>query len=221
MKQRLLIALLTVIGFAAGFGARMLTEGCHKACPPPPPVGTEFARTNAVAAGQAAKPDAPPVGISEKDREKFYADIEKVRPQIDSYRKRVDQIYEDFDREFATLLTAEQRVIFDEQHRKLAENRAKRAASEAAQTGPLTDQQIEQLKREPLWSILHAIAVNWRFARITNDYKLTPEQQSKVRPLLETRRQRFLALIDETPPPTISYAELAGRAQKLLTQPKK
>lgn len=219
MKQRLLIALLTVIGFAAGFGARMLTEsGCK--VPPPPAPGTEFVRTNATPAPTDTTGEKKPV-FTEKDREKFVAEIEKVRPQIEAYHKRLDEIYEEFDRDFSTLLTPEQKAIFEAQQKRNAENRAKRAAKEAAETGPLTDTQIEQLRRQPLWNALWAIAVTWRLDRITHDYKLTPDQVAKVHELLERRRQHFLELVDSTPPPSITYSELASRTQKLLTEPKK
>lgn len=219
MKQRLLIALLTAFGFAAGFGARMLTEsGCK--VPPPPAPGTEFARAQTTTAAADTNAEKKPV-FTEKDREKFVAEIEKVRPQIDEYHQRLGDIYGTFDREFAELLRPEQKAIFDAQQKKNAEHRARRAAQEAADTGPLTDTQIEQLRRQPLWNALWIIAVKWRLERISHDYHLDAAQEAKVRDLLAQRRQRFLELVDATEPPSITYSELASRTQKLLSEPKK
>lgn len=220
MNQRVLIALLTALGFAAGFGARVLTEA-EKVVPPPAIPGAEFVRNSTVpAAPTESKADKHP-GISEKDRAKLLADIEKVRPQIDAYHKRMDEIAADFDRDFVSVLTAEQRSVFDAQQKRSAENRAKRAAREAAETGPLSDQQIEQFKRQPLWNALWAISVNGRLEHLVRDYKLTPEQRTHVRSLLLARREKFLALVDSTPAPSITYSELASRAQKLVAEPSK
>ncbi len=219
MKQRLLIALLTAFGFAAGFGARRLTEtGCK--VPPPPAPGSEFVRTGAAPTTTDADKKAAS-GLSDKDRAKFATEIEKVRPQIDAYHKRMDEIGADFDRDFVALLTPEQRQLWDAQQKKYAENRAKREAREAAETGPLTDQQVEQLRRQPLWNALWAIAVTWRLERYTHDYNLTDAQQAKTRELLQGRREKVLALIDSTQPPSITYSELASRAHKLVANPAK
>lgn len=221
MNQRVLIALLTALGFAAGFGARILTE-TEPVVPPPAVPGSEFVRSqNAATAATEGKTEKHPSGVTDKDRAKFLADIQKVRPQIDAYRKRMDEIAADFDRDFVALLTAEQKPIFDSQQKKYAESRAKHEAKEAAETGPLSDQQIEQLRRQPLWNALWAIAVTWKLERYTHDYKLADDQQAKVRELLRARREKFLALVDSTPPPSITYSELASRAQKLVTEPAK
>ena len=122
MNQRVLIALLTALGFAAGFGARILTEN-EPVVPPPPAVpGTEFVRNQAPPTPTEVKPEKP----SGLDRAKFRADIEKVRPQIDAYHKRMEEIAAEFDRDFVALLTPEQGKIFAAQQKKSAETRAKR-----------------------------------------------------------------------------------------------
>jgi len=215
MKQRLLIALFTIFGFAAGFGARFVTERDPQV-PPCPAPGTEFARPGIAKA--AAKPAA---GISQHDREKFLADIEKMRPQIEAFHDQVGHIFWEFDRGFSAILDPDRRAKFEAHLKKNADKRAERQAKEAAESGPLTDQQIEQLRREPLWNALWLIAVQWRFERITREYDLTPEQQVKTRALLEQRRHEFIALVDSSEPPSLTYSELASRAQKLLAQPNK
>jgi len=214
MNQRVLIALFTFVGFAVGFGARVLTER-RAVCPPAP--GSEFARPQS----QSGATNTTASGITQSDREKFLADIEKTRPKIEAYHKRVGEIYWGFDHDFLNILNPEQRAAWEAHLKEGADSRAARRAKEAAQNGPLTDQQIEQLRREPLWNALGLIAVQWRIERLTADYHLTPEQQAKTRELLETRRQQFLQLLDSSEPPSLSYSELASRAQKILAKPKK
>jgi hypothetical protein len=221
MKQRLIIALLTVLVFGAGFAARTLTETAPGVPPPPAMPGSEFVRAPTPTANGETPAEKRTPGISEKERARLFADIEKVRPQIEAYHKRLDEISAEFDRDFATLLNPDQRAKFDAQQKKNADNRAKREAKEAADTGPLSDQQIEQLRRQPLWNALYSVAVAWRLDRLTHDFKLDADQQAKVRDLLHARREKFLALIDSSPPPSITYSELARRAERLATEPAK
>jgi hypothetical protein len=158
--------------------------------------------------------------LTEAERERFAAEIEKTRPKIETYRKRVGEIYWGFDHDFGELLDPQQRAKWDAHLKKGADSRAERQARETSQPGPLTDQQIEQLRREPLWNALGLIAVQWRMQKLTEEYHLTPDQQAKTLELLESRRQQFLQLLDSSEPPSLSYSELASRAQKILAKPK-
>lgn len=217
MIQRLVIALLAVIAFAAGYGVRTWTERT-RALPSPPAPGIEFARAPATAPGGAAKSAPPRPGSP--DRAKLIADIEKVRPQIVAYQKRIDEIATEFDRDLLKILTPSQRVLFEARQKRSAEWRANRDA-ETSGAGPLTDQQIEQLRQQPLWNALYSVAINWRLERMVHDYKLEPAQQPEVLRLLQARREKFLALVDTTPPPSITLSNLASRTQQLRVEPKK
>lgn len=218
MRQRLVIALLVVIAFGAGFGARMWTERVP-VLPAPPAPGIEFARHPAPV-GAGAKPEPRGTAPVSPDRTKLIADIEKVRPQIAAYHKRLDEIAAEFDRDFLSILTPEQRKIFDARQKQSAEWRATREA-ETTREDVLTDQQIEQLRRQPLWNALYSVAISWRFDRLVNDYKLDTTQREQVRKLLEVRREKFIALVDASPPPSISLSYLASRTQQLRAGPKK
>lgn len=216
MNQRLLIALLTAIGFAAGFGARMLTES-GPSVPPPPAPGSEFVRSG------TAAPDAKDARRSptytEKDRAKLVAQIEKIRPQIDGYRKRIDQIAAEFDHDLQPILTPEQRAKFVELQKKSADKAAK-GEKQVAEAATLSDEQIFQLQQKPLWHALWNVAINWRLEHLDHDFKLTPEQQTQVLELLKKRREKFLALVDSSPPPSITLSQLAPQAEKLATATK-
>ena len=213
MKQRLLIALFTVLVFGAGFAARIWTED-DQALPPPPPAGGEFVRAPAGDAKAKAEPRRGP------DRAKMILDIEKLRPQIDAYRGRLEAIEADFQRDFILVLSPAQRATYDTAKKKGAEDRAKRDAKAAADTGPLTDDQIERLRQRPLWNALYSVAISWPFDRLKEIYKLDQTQQAKVRELLRVRREKFIELVDSTPPPSITLSELARQTQKLATPAK-
>jgi hypothetical protein len=214
VKQRLLIAIFTVLVFAAGFGARVWTED-DRALPPPPAPGAEFVRAPAPPAGDAkAEPRRGP------DRTKIIADIERFRPQIDAYRNRFESIDAEFQRDFVLVLNAEQRAHYDAVKKNRADDRAKKDAKAAADTSLLTDDQIERLRQRPLGNALYSVAITWPLDHLTQEYKLDEAQQAKVRELLRIRREKFLALVDSTPVPSITLSELARQTQK-LAQPAK
>jgi hypothetical protein len=213
MNQRLAVPLVALVAFGAGFGARVWTEN-DPVLPPPPAPGSEFVRGHPASSGSEAKADAKP-NSPRVDRAKLIADIEKVRPQIDAYRKRLEEIDGEFDRGFVALLNPEQRGKYDAQKKKDAERRAKSEAKAAADQSPLSDEQITMLQQRPLWNALFKVAVSWRLDRAVRDYKLDTAQQAQVRALLETRRDKFIAVVDQTPPPSITLSNLASQTQKL------
>lgn len=212
MTQRWVIPLLVAVAFSAGFMARLWTER-DRSLPLAPTPGAEFVRETTSAGSDAptAPATAPAPGL---DRAKIIAEMEKVRPQIDVYRKRIDEIRIEFDDRFVALLNPTQRAHWEERQKMHAANRLKREAEEASGT-PLSDQQIESLRRQPLWNALWNVAINWRLDFLCKEYRLDETQRAETCSLLKTRREKFLSLVDSTPPPSISYSELARQAQKL------
>lgn len=218
MKQRLLIALLTAIGFAAGFGARMMTEA-GPSVPPPPAPGAEFVRSSRPETAAENKERKSPM-YSESDRKKFRDQIEEMRPKIESYRKRIEEISSEFETEFQTILTTDQKEKFVARAKRDAERRVQ-GEKKTAETTVLSDEQIFQLQQRPLWNVLWNVAINGRLERLIKDYKLEETQQQKVRQMLLARRDKFLALVDSVPPPSITYSELAVQAEKLSAKSNK
>jgi len=149
------------------------------------------------------------------DRADLIADIEKSRPQIEAYRKRMGEIDAEFDRELVTLLNSDQRQRYEAQQKRYAERRLNRQAREAADPRPLSDEQILRLQQIPLFSALWTITVTSRLERLNRDLKLDESQMESVRRLLLSRRGKFIDLVDSAPPPTITLSLLASRAQKL------
>lgn len=227
MKQRLLIALFTALVFGAGFAARMWTEGDAAVPPPPAAIGSEFVRGAAPPAGDGKAGQKPPASPARNDhdqavnRAKLVSDIEKLRPQIDAYRTRLDEMDAEFERGLVALLTPEQCERYTARQKRNADGRAKRDAREAADPSPLSDEQIRHLQEMPLWNALYSVAISWRYDRLNKDMKFDDAQQEKVRELMRVRRDKFLALVDSTPPPSITLSQLATQTQKLAAPPAK
>ncbi len=214
MKQRLLIALLTVFVFAAGFVARMMTES-DVSVPPPPALGSEFMRsTNGDATHfTEKKPAAKPAF----DRAKLVAEIEALRPQIEAYRARLDAIDADYEKAFVRVLDSGQRRIYDQKLADYQKRRAERDAKAAAAPPPppLTDEEIAKLRQRPFEVAFWKVSYTGRLEQMVKDYKLDATQREQVAKLLRGRRDSFLALVDSTPPPTFKLTALVTSVQRL------
>lgn len=214
--QRLVIAALTVLVFVAGFIARVWTERASPVPPPPVALGSEF---NRPPPPRAADPKVSPRPAGREpaiNRASLIADIEKARPQIEAYRQRLDALDAEFDRGLMAILTPEQREKYTARQKRYAERRTSREAREAADSSPLSDEQILRLQQIPLFNVLWSVTIASRLERLDRDLKLDPAQQGRAREMLLVRRDKFLALVDSAPPPTITLSLLAARAQKLV-----
>jgi hypothetical protein len=221
VRQRLLIVLFSALVFGAGFAARMWTESDPSVPPAPAAIGSEFSRGAAPSADPKSAPKAGGRAEQSVDRAKLVKEIQRYRSDIETYRARLEQLDADFDRELTPLLTADQREKFAAQQKRYAERRARGIAAVAAETAPLSDEQIFRLQQRPLLSVLGEVSLSMRFDSLQKDLKLDEGQQAKVRELLHQRREKFLSLLDATPPPSIMLSRLAPVAQKLATEPKK
>jgi hypothetical protein len=210
MKQRLLVALLTVLVFSAGFMARVWTERQRPLPPPPATLMSEFAGDKNA---QAQKPPAQ----KPFDRAQFIADIEKFGPQIEAYRKRIETMDCEFDEGFARLLNPEQKAILDA---KIARDQKKRAEHEAKAAltppAPLTDEEIAKLRQRPFEAAFWKISFTGRLESTVKEFKLDAQQEAATRQLLAERREKFVALVDSTPPPTFKLIYLAAAVQRLV-----
>ena len=206
MTQRLFVAILTVAVFLAGFGARMWTEPRQPVPPVPAALAQEYAR--------------PPATDSKNkrqlDRAKLVADIEKLRPQIIAYTARVDEINAEFDREFVQILNPVQREKFLADQKKRAERDAKRIASRS----PLSDEDIQREKDGPFNFIYWMVTVNPSLEWRTKEYGLDAAQQNTTRSLLGLRRNKFIALFDATPHPSIRLSRLAPLIERVAAPTK-
>lgn len=219
MKRPLVISGLTVVVFAIGYIAGLRTERTRPVPAPPAPLMAEFTGKAATgpAIATAAKPSGPQAASarSSQNRAQLVAEIERLRPQIDSYRQRLDQIDAEFDGQLAAILTPEQRTHYATGQKRRAQRMAKGLAEVAAGVTPLTDDEIDQLRQRSLSGVLWMVAPTMKHDSLVKELKLDAEQQTKARELLKQRREKFLAIVDSTPPPSILLSRLAPAVQRL------
>ena len=217
-QSRLLIAGLTIAVFGVGLAAGLWVERARPLPAPPAPLLAEFSaqRFPSTAEVRAAAPARAPL-----NRAQLAAEIERLRPQIEDYRRRIDALDAEFDRELAAVLTPGQNKDYLAGQRRRVERMAKTAAAVAAATEPFTDEEIEQLRQRSLFGVLWMVAPSMKFDGLVKDLKIDAAQQAKARELLRARREKFLAIVDSTPPPSITLSRLAPAAQRLATQPAK
>lgn len=208
MKQRILIALLTVVLIGAGFAAGIWTERNACKVPKPPAVLGEMSPSKTAAQATTRKNDPNPAELA--------AEIERLRPQIESFRERLSQIDYEMDQEIKGILNAEQATKFDDIVKYYADRRAKEAANWDRDT-PLTLNEIVNLQQQPLYKMLGIVVVPLRMEWNTRDLNLTPEQTGQLREILVRRRQKFLDLVDASPPPSLMLSRLAPVARRLVT----
>jgi hypothetical protein len=211
MKQRLLIALLTIIVLGAGYAGGVWTERHSCKVPPAPALLGELS--------SKAAPNAKPNPMPPPNAAALAAEIERLRPQIEKFRARIEELDEDVDRGIEAILTPAQRDLYEVERKKHAESVAKSAAESALKT-PLTSEEIANLQQRPLYKLLWIVVVPLRLDSTTRDLKLDDAQREKVRELLRVRREKFLQLVDSSPPPSLMLSRLAPVAQR-LGEPKK
>ncbi|MBC7366275.1 MAG: hypothetical protein H7343_05590 [Undibacterium sp.] len=218
MKQRLLIAILTAAVFALGYFSGAWVERTRPVPAPPAPLMAEFSSKRAPAPGDARVPASARTPLN---RAQLAAEIERLRPQIESYRQRIETIDADFDRDLAPLLTPHHWATYSAAQKSRAERVKKNAAELAAAVEPFTDDQIDQLRQRSLYGVLWMVAPSMKQDFLIKDLKIDAAQQAKTKELLRARREKFLAIVDSVPPPSIMLSRLAPAAQRIGTDPKK
>lgn len=208
MTQRVIVAVLTIAVFLAGYGVRVWMDPHDPVPPVPASIAQDFSRP-------ITPVDAK--GKRQLDRAKLVADIQKLRPQIIAYTARVDEINAEFDREFVQVLRPDQREKFAAEQRKRAAWDAKRQASRK----PLSDEDILREKEGPFSFMYYMITVNPSLEWRTKEFGLDPAQQGATRSLLEIRRTKFIALFDATPHPSIRLSRLAPLIERVAPAPAK
>lgn len=209
MKQRLLIAGWTVVILGVGYVAGVWTERHACKVPPPPQQQLLGELADKKTASAAPKPAPPP------NAAKLAADIAKLRPEIDAFRARMEQIDREMDHDIESILRPDQKILFQKAVDAGVANRAKETA-EATKATPLTEQEINDLRQKPLYKMLGIVVVPMRLEWYTRDLKLDDEQREKIRDIFKARRQKFLDLVDSSPPPSLTLSRLAPMAQRLV-----
>ena len=209
MKLRLLIAALTVLVFAAGFGASVWTQyHCPLLAPPVSLLGEIRDRNFDV-----RLPLNDPAAI-----EKINAEVERIKPDIDAFHKKLDAINHDLHQKIDALLTPAQREEFEKMHKRYEQRRGERANSSlpTVESSPAGGSVLKiPFYAEPIEGMTSAIVVPLTLDHLATALQLDDRQRAAVRQLLLERREKFLALIDSTPPPSIGLNRLAPIISKL------
>lgn len=210
MKQRVLIALLTVLVLAGGFAAGIWTERHSCKIPKPPRLLGELS---------TRKETSPPQKIPPPNPAELAAEIERLRPQVERFQQRMLELDREMDEDILGILNPEQRTIFQGIVKKYADLREKEDAALRIDR-PLTSQEIVELQQKPLYKMLAIVVVPMRLEWNTRDLNLDDNQREQLRKILEKRRAKFLELVDSSPPPSLKLSRLVPIAQR-LGEPKK
>ncbi|HMD60114.1 MAG TPA: hypothetical protein VKG78_01710 [Opitutaceae bacterium] len=203
MRDRVLAALLTALVFAIGFGAGMWAE-LHRPLPPPP--GAFFGEFGARRGG-AMRAQQP------VNRAQLLEQIGAIRPQMDAFRTRVSEIYAEFDRDLAPVLTPEQQAVYEKRFRSQRGSLGPMGLPDSDK--PLSDEQIEQLLQRPFRTLAFFVVLPMTLDRMSTELKLDGAQRGKVNDLLHVRREKFIELVDSSPPLSLMLSRLAPIAQRL------
>jgi hypothetical protein len=200
MRERVLAALLTAVVFAIGFGAGIWAER-HRPFPPPPGgMWSEFARHG-------------PHVSQPVNRAQLLAQIDAIRPQMEAFRARVNGIYVEFDHDIETVLTPEQKAVYEKRFRSQRGLGGTPALTNDDK--PLSDEQIEQLLQRPFRTLAFFVILPMTLDRMSTELNLDEAQRAKVKDFLRVRREKFIELVDSSPPLSLMLSRLAPIAQRL------
>jgi len=237
MRTPLALVALTAAGFGAGLGAGYWMSHTCKPMPPPASVLSEFREITR--AGPALASSRP-----ELWRE-INAELEKLRPEMDAFRKKLKAIDGEFDAQFETILQPEQRQKLAEMQRRRDAGReatkgrepGKAPAKESAATAiPAATPGTEVGKGNPSaprserapkvffeegWLVSQMVFLPITVERFTQQLGLDATQQARLREFLLVRRTKFLELADATPPPSLQLLRIADIIKKAEAEQKK
>ena len=205
MRDRVLAALLTIVVFAIGFGAGSWSER-HRPLPPPP---APFLGELGARRGSHVAPPA--------NREQLREQIEAIRPQMEAFMARLTEIYGQFDHDIDSVLTSDQKDLYEKRFK--SQRSFAPPPDMANDDKPLSDEQIERLMQRPFRTLAYFVVVPMTLDRMSSELKLDDAQREKVRDLLRVRREKFIELVDSSPPLSLVLSRLAPVVQRLGAAP--
>jgi hypothetical protein len=201
MKENLQIALVTVLIFTAGLMVGVWTQRTRPL--PPPPFGP-------MAEFRVPGPDlryGPPMLLWRTGGRHGPPDPEEMRnrmailmPQVEAFRDRVEKIEGDFRNSLAAILTPDQL-------NKLEAFR-QRPESFPAPPGPIRPLDPSAWNADPIF--VSMVIYRPLLDRMSADLGLNDRQRQQLKELLLARRAKLIALVDETPPPSLQLGYVVG-----------
>jgi hypothetical protein len=201
MKQIFLTIAGTAVVFGAGVWAGMWMQRTQPL--PPPPMGIMGEIRDVPLSG-----NGQPSSHGHAD---LKAELERMQPEIDAFKKKLDPIKDEFRQSLETQLRPDQK----EKLKALSERWN-------STTPPTTSHPGHPPHfHDGLESLFPIVLVANTLERLTDELKLDGAQQASVRDLLLQRRAKFLDLVDHSPPPSLRLGRLAPLAPQNAETEKK
>jgi hypothetical protein len=201
MNKGFVVALATLIGFAAGTFAGSWVQRTQP-IPAPPTGGVLGELRDAPFSSAPENPDTPkPSGQPLPDDA-----LRQMKVEIDAFKKKVDPIKLEFRAQLEALLTPAQR------------ERLKAMSEKPPAPKPDSNEKPDPAKGrgyriyDGMDSTITLVVIPFTLARLTEELGLSHAQRDAVHQLLIQRREKFLALVDSTPPPSFNLGKLAPQA---------
>jgi len=209
MKRGFVIALATLIGFAAGMFASSWMKS-HQPLPPPP--AGILSEIRDVPLVNSAPPSrfvpAPPVGAPRPEA------LQQIKADIEAFKKKMDPLKTEFREQLEALLTPAQRERLKAMSERPAPPAPARPTAQAASgkdtraTPPKAPAPSRSRSYDGMDSTITLVLIPFTLARFTEELGLDESQQAAVHQLLTRRRTQFLELVDSTPPPSINVGKV-------------
>lgn len=196
MNKILPFILTTLIGFIVGIFAGIWVMPVRPAISAPPASILDEIKDAPLGSGATAPAAAADLAATPDNQAAF----QKIRAEMDDFRKKVDAIKSTLRDQMDPLLNDEQRT--------LVKTWRERPAPLPTSAQPLPAVPKARNFYEGFDSTITIIMVPYSLERLDSNLHFTPEQKAAVRQLLLERRAKFLDLVDTTPPPSFKLIKL-------------
>jgi hypothetical protein len=205
MSERLQVVATTIVVFLLGLAVGIWTQRMRPMPPPPIRVMGEFGPP---APGRFGPPPPPPwmMGFGQGPPPgpgEVRIRVAALQPQIDAFRHSVETIEEGFRKQLDALLTSEQRSKLHELEAPM----------------PMPPPPLPGCAGEMGNLFVPMIIYRPTLDRMTALLRLDPQQHDQLRKLMVDRRNRLLALIDETPPPSFKLGQMLSEGVVVASPP--
>jgi hypothetical protein len=207
MKKNLLTIVATIAVFTAGVFAGMWIQRNQPV--PAPPIGIMGELRDVPLTGTPHAPNAE--AHKPQDLVALKSEMDHLKPEIEEFKRKVEPIKTEFREKLEAVLTPEQR----EKLKELSERFNNPPPQQPGKPeGP-------RRRGDGLDSLFPIVIVPATLDRLTDKLALSPEQRTAVHALLLNRRQKFLELVDTSPPPSLKLQRLAPLVPQIASPPQK
>ncbi|HKD65911.1 MAG TPA: hypothetical protein VKB84_03655 [Candidatus Binataceae bacterium] len=194
MNERLQVVAITVVVFLLGLGTGIWTQRMRPMPPPPIALMGEFRAPGRMGFGPPPPPawmaaflHGPPPGPEE-----MRTRIEALEPQIAEFRRSVEVIESGFRKQLNAELTPQQQRKLDN----------------VETTMPPPPPPLPGCAGEAGNLFVPMVIYRPALDRLTELLRLNSQQHEQLKSLLIDRRERLLALVDQTPPPSFKLGRM-------------